>query len=312
MHNEATSDIASKDAEIRALHLRLSELAQSSREIVNQWTSRVNEAERELRWAKEGRLSAERREGLARKEIEAMEADQRVRYLELVTLFTVGLQCSSQNGTMPGGMGLIAGDQSAKIRQLEQLIQTYKDELEGISRDSREVEAKLTQGAGLVKQSELDEALAKAESLSSGVSMIGVFPHFGAFITDFAFVEIGSLQETITALTAANTTLDGEVNDLMRRVASGEYNPETERCLELKTNPASKIHAVRNVQLDALKAENEALLERLKTVGNGNGVDVEASIPAESFDRLKREKEEMEQAHAKRLMRLKEVSYRVS
>ena len=120
--------------------------------------------------------------------------------------------------------------------------------------------------------------------------------------------EISALQETISALTSANTTLDAEVNDLMRRVASGEYNPEKERCLELKANPAAKIHAVRNAQLEALKAENEALLDRLRAVGAQSGPSGDGLIPAESLERLRKEKEDMEEAHAKRLMRLKEAS----
>ena len=112
--------------------------------------------------------------------------------------------------------------------------------------------------------------------------------------------ELSSLQTVIADLTSANTTLDAEVNDLMRRVASGEYNPETERCLELRANPAAKVHAVRNAQLETLKTENEALLERLRESAND-------AVPRESYERLKREKEDLEQGHAKRLLRLKEV-----
>ena len=86
----------------------------------------------------------------------------------------------------------------------------------------------------------------------------------------------------------------------MRRVASGEYDPSRERCVELKSNPASRIKAVRTQQLEALKKENEALIGEIEKG--------ELSIPIESFQRLRQEKEDLEKAHAKRLLRLKEVS----
>jgi len=119
-------------------------------------------------------------------------------------------------------------------------------------------------------------------------------------------IDIESLESTISQLTSANTTLDAEVNDLMRRVASGEYNPALERCIELKSNPAAKVQAVRAKQMEDLRRENEVLLDRLKAEGSGEA----AGIPGESFERLRKEKEELETAHAKRLLRLKEVCRR--
>lgn len=71
---------------------------------------------------------------------------------------------------MPGGVGPSNGDQAAKIHQLEALLGTYKEELEALSRDSRDVEAALTQGAGLVKQSALEEADGRIQQLERGGS----------------------------------------------------------------------------------------------------------------------------------------------
>lgn len=85
---------------------------------------------------------------------------------------------------------------------------------------------------------------------------------------------------------------------MMQRVASGEYNPARERCIELKGNPASKAFAIRQKALDDLKAENQALLARV------SGDD---TVPRETYERLVKEGEEREAAHAKRLQRLKEV-----
>lgn len=86
----------------------------------------------------------------------------------------------------------------------------------------------------------------------------------------------------------------------MKRVASGEFNPQRERCLELAANPAAKVKAVRTQQLEELKSENAALLERLAGAGE--------AVPLQTYERLVKEKSELEAAHAKRLMRLKEVS----
>jgi len=180
---------------------------------------------------------------------------------------------------MPGGLG--SSDQSARIRQLEHLLKDYKTELESHSRDSRDLEEKIAKGQGLVKQSLLDEAETTISSLQS---------------------QITSFESTLSELQSANTTLDAEVNDLMRRVASGEYNPKTERVIEYGNNPAAKIMAVRNKVLEDLRNENEVLLR------SGRGGGGEGSVPRESWERLCKEKEELETAHAKRLLRLKEVS----
>lgn len=60
------------------------------------------------------------------------------------------------------------GDQSARVKQLEQLVESLKSGIDSISRDSREVEERLTRGAGLVKQSSLDEATEKMSRLEIG------------------------------------------------------------------------------------------------------------------------------------------------
>jgi mitotic spindle assembly checkpoint protein MAD1 len=192
---------------------------------------------------------------------------------------------------MPGGLG--SSDQSARIRQLESLVTQYKSELDSQSRDSRDLEEKIARGQGLVKSSLLTESQNRIATLKA---------------------QIQGLEQTLQEVQVANTTLDAEVNDLMRRVASGEYNPKRERVLELQSNPAGKMMAIRNQVLEDLKRENEVLIERLRATASGasgaEGAGEEGSglIPKESWDRLCKEKKDMEKAHEKRLMRLKEVS----
>jgi mitotic spindle assembly checkpoint protein MAD1 len=67
---------------------------------------------------------------------------------------------------------------------------------------------------------------------------------------------------------------------------------------------------VRTKQLEDLRTENGALLQRLKSVDKtpvSPGAENTGLVPRESFERLSREKEDLERAHAKRLLRLKEV-----
>lgn len=61
-----------------------------------------------------------------------------------------------------------SSDQTARITQLESVLETYKSELEGIQRDSRDVEDRLTEGAGLVKRNLLDDAQARINQLDAG------------------------------------------------------------------------------------------------------------------------------------------------
>ncbi|KAK1921723.1 spindle assembly checkpoint component Mad1 [Papiliotrema laurentii] len=266
LHSKATGEIAAKEAEVHDLHARLSALAADSSYTIRELSQKVKTLENDARWAKEGRAAAEQREELLKREVQA-------------------LYDSQESGpVMPGG---VQSDQSARVKSLERLVSEYKERVESMSRDSSELEDRLIEGKGLVKQAKLDEAQARIDELTA---------------------KIQEFETLISELTTANTTLDAEVNDLMRRVASGEYDPSRERCLELKDNPAAKIKAIRNEQLEALKQENEALVAQLENVKSGGGKEGdEGFVPVETYKRLRAEKEELEKAHAKRLMRLKEI-----
>lgn len=156
LHSKATTDLSAKDAEIRSLHTRLSALSESSATNIKEWTGRAKEAERELRWAREGRASAERREEFARKQIEAL-----------------------RSGEGDAGDAVTSVDSSSRVKQLEKLVETYKAEIDSMSRDSRDLEDRLTEGKGLVKQSLLDESQTKISQLESGESSIILVVNIG-------------------------------------------------------------------------------------------------------------------------------------
>ncbi|KIR26325.1 mitotic spindle assembly checkpoint protein MAD1 [Cryptococcus deuterogattii LA55] len=188
-----------------------------------------------------------------------------------------------------------------RVKELESLVQSYKTTLEEIHRDSRDAEERIAKGMGLVKSQDLDKAQEKISQLEG---------------------EIAGLSSSVSDLTSSNTALTAEVTNLMQRVASGEFNPAYERCLELRNNPARKIWGIRKQELEDLKAENGELLERLAeldgllaesqagagaSTGGAAAATREGMVPRSSYDRLKTEKEELEKAHAKRLQRLKEI-----
>lgn len=72
---------------------------------------------------------------------------------------------------MPGGVSFGNSNDAARATRAEKLAEMYRAELDGMKRDSQEMEERITQGAGLVKQTLLDEANAQVESLKAGKSV---------------------------------------------------------------------------------------------------------------------------------------------
>lgn len=157
LHTQATADIVRKDKDLSALHARHAEYTHNSTLALSEMTKRAQEAERELRWTKQQRDSAERREALARKEVDALRG---------------GAGGASGVGEAEGaGESTGRRDGHGDTAALERLVQTYKSELESMARDTKEVEEKLVQGAGLVKAEMLEQAQGRVEQLERGVSV---------------------------------------------------------------------------------------------------------------------------------------------
>jgi hypothetical protein len=73
-HAALSALVSSRDAELLSLTNRHEKLLQDSTSQVLALTRRSQDAERELRWATEGRKSAERREEMAKREVLALRA----------------------------------------------------------------------------------------------------------------------------------------------------------------------------------------------------------------------------------------------
>jgi len=224
------------------------------------------------------------------------------------------------------GGGSVRGggvDQGRRVEELEGLVKAYKERVGKMEFDSREAEKKIASGLGYVKRSEAEELRRQVEGLNRGESSRLVFPSFllllrlglkltfmlPTMLLSFPFatdppeiIDFATLRETNDSLTAEIASLTSTIELLERRVAAGEYNPETFKCLSLSINPSSQDLAVRTETLEALKRENQALLDQLAGGAFGE------SVPRASYDMLLKEKEDFQKQAEKRLLRLKEVS----
>ncbi|KAI8580413.1 hypothetical protein K450DRAFT_43962 [Umbelopsis ramanniana AG] len=122
---------------------------------------------------------------------------------------------------------------------------------------------------------------------------------------------VGGLNEELIRSVA-------EVQPVPTTSVHDEDSPMTEskepkqRILQLKDNPASKEQAIRQSMLDDLKKENQELIARLQQSSDGTAMAgvIESTIPAQSFDNLQAEKEQMVTTVAqkeKRILRMQQV-----
>lgn len=61
-----------------------------------------------------------------------------------------------------------SGADPQRVIELERLLGQYKQQLEEMSRDSRDIESRLAGGKGLVKRSELEDEQERCKALQSG------------------------------------------------------------------------------------------------------------------------------------------------
>jgi mitotic spindle assembly checkpoint protein MAD1 len=145
LHTELQSKLDEKTAENDRLHKRLSKVAIESKETVLDLSRKFDDASRELRWATERCRNAESRERLLKAELE--------------------------NSPAPAPAGG-SSDSTANVHKLQNLVNTYKAEIEAMERDSRGAEERLAKGAGLVKAAALKEAQERGNKLESGMCIL--------------------------------------------------------------------------------------------------------------------------------------------
>ncbi|KAJ2487835.1 coiled-coil domain-containing protein mad1 [Coemansia sp. RSA 2050] len=78
--------------------------------------------------------------------------------------------------------------------------------------------------------------------------------------------EAKSAKEELAKMAGRCEGLEKDVANMELQLGAGlGYNPKTTRILQLKENPASMDYAIRSERLEALAAENAALVDRLRT-----------------------------------------------
>ncbi|KAF5335741.1 hypothetical protein D9611_009640 [Ephemerocybe angulata] len=120
--------------------------------------------------------------------------------------------------------------------------------------------------------------------------------------------EIQAQLETIDKLEQTLFELSGEI-------AGGRHVPPNTRVLCMKENPDQEWVDLRQATMDRLKAENEALIKRLKELEDSGASTGAAShgeelVPRASWEQVNREREELQKqvtAREKRLTRLQEI-----
>ncbi|EJT98051.1 MAD-domain-containing protein [Dacryopinax primogenitus] len=116
-----------------------------------------------------------------------------------------------------------------------------------------------------------------------------------------AEADLRDAQAATAKAEEANEALQQQLFELGEKIGMGRHVPPKERVLQLASNPESDHFAVRAEQLDALRAERDALLTTQQAKG---------WVPAESWLAVQREKAALEleaKQREKRMLRLKQV-----
>ncbi|EJD00651.1 uncharacterized protein FOMMEDRAFT_148326 [Fomitiporia mediterranea MF3/22] len=195
-----------------------------------------------------------------------------------------------------------------RIAQLESLLEEYKSTIEGLE---GEVERLRRSGGGVASKSkeEWDLLVRKAATLEEAFK---------------------NAQSSAAQSTDRIDQLEQRLFELGGEIGAGRHIPPNTRVLTLQQNPAQEWADTRQEVLDKLKAENEALLERLKelesrlsqsggpptstsTTSNSDPTDPGSNtqfVPRASYDSLKHETSSLSSLLAqkeKRLLRLQQV-----
>ncbi len=169
----------------------------------------------------------------------------------------------------------------------------------------------------LVKRSDLDAANRRATDLETGKYRDDdVFRGRDPDLPVSYLTDLSEVNHTLTEAKQEIQDLMSTCKDFEDRLGSGEYNTKIWRAIELRDGPAAREQHIRKDKLEALQAENQALLDQIVELecmggGGGQGGDGTATgshIPKETISRHQKELADQKAAADKRLQRLKEVN----
>ncbi|KAF8340553.1 spindle assembly checkpoint component Mad1 [Cantharellus anzutake] len=121
--------------------------------------------------------------------------------------------------------------------------------------------------------------------------------------------DLSAKQSRIQELEASVANLDQKLWEAGVNISSGALTPRDTVILQMQANAASEHFALRRQELNRIKNENAALLNRIRQLETAEGGGSEL-VPRESWESVNAEKEELLSTVAqkeKRLLRLKQV-----
>ena len=132
----------------------------------------------------------------------------------------------------------------------------------------------------------------------------------------FFSAEISTAQVANDSAATKIDSLEQTLFELQGDIAAGQHVPPNTRILCLRDNPMQQWADFRTEVVERLKTENAALLKRLEELDKVgvsaivDGGEGSALVPRESWEKERKEKEELEEVvkqKEKRLLRLQQV-----
>jgi mitotic spindle assembly checkpoint protein MAD1 len=260
-HSLCGQTIAAKQSTILDYSGRLEQISRETAMTLDELQKRAETAERENRWANEGRQSAEKRLRLAREELEMLRSSKvsSSSWIERGVASAKTLPCAMPYVQSSVSLQEGPGD-SVNIVELQRQVNIYRQAIDDFQSDNRETQAKAILDLDLVKRSDLTSALDRCKQLEQGrllrpLSLIHrkLTRHSNPYPS-----EIEKFKQMIVEHEERYEDIRKAAEDMENRLGSGEYNAKVWRVVEFGGNPAAKDYAIRKETLEKLKQENEA------------------------------------------------------
>ncbi|KAJ3332347.1 coiled-coil domain-containing protein mad1 [Blyttiomyces sp. JEL0837] len=174
-----------------------------------------------------------------------------------------------------------------RIRGLEELLSDSKSQIQTLEQELKSIHAESassSQSAPMVVDIYSPAAIDKISSLE---------------------IELADLKKENALLKKENKSLDDQVGILEKAVGRGEYDSATTRIVQLLDNPELQELSIRQDMLNALKGENQRLLQQISNSNSTTGL-----VPVESLRVMELESKKIKQAleeKDRRFARLKDV-----
>lgn len=215
--------------------------------------------------------------------------------------------------------------QVQRIAELEALLETYKQENQRLQTEADALSAEAAHASGAAKhelKAEVEDAHRAREEAETGMPLLFRFTHV-VLIKVRVPAALKEADRASEELLAKIDELEQTLFELRGEIGGGRHVPPGVRVLSLQDNPAQQWADTRQAALDRLREENEALLARLRALEEGGaramnvtaddsaiGDEEGALVPRASWEALKKENEEAQEAlkqREKRLLRLQQV-----